>query len=298
MQTEIIQEHHSQRTLGHFSWSRTEDLISRQFWWPHMRTSIQTFVQHCTSCQQNKSSTQRPHGLLQPLSIPDSRWHTVTMDFIIDLPVSSMGHDTIMVIVDKLTLYVHLVPTTKSCTSETVAQLFIANVYQYHGMPKVFISDRDTRFTSEFWRAFCKRLDLDPRYSTAFHPQTDGQTERTNCVLEEVLRHFLDDNHKNWEDLLPLAAFAMNNSKSSSTNETPFYLNHGSHPATPVTLRLPTGNLPTLELVFQYMDSTLTRIKGLLKAAQDLQKPTQILGSKNPIPFSKTVTMFGCPLKK
>ena len=127
----------------------------------------------------------------------------------------------ILVFVDKLTKFVHLVPTTKTCTSEEAARLFITNVYQYHGCPKVLISDRDTRFTSSFWKAFCKQLGMDSRYSTAFHPETDGQTERTNRVLEEVLRHFIDGDHSNWEDLLPLASFAMNNAKSRSTGETP-----------------------------------------------------------------------------
>ena len=272
MQTEIITEHHANVVSGHFSWSRTLDLVSRQFWWPGMRDSIQSFVQSCLSCQKNKASTKRPFGLLKPLEIPDSRWHTVTLDFIMDLPKSADGNNAILVLVDKLTKYVHLVPTRKTCTSEDVSRLFLTHIYQFHGVPKVLISDRDSRFTSEFWRAFCKRLGIQPRFSTAFHPQTDGQTERTNRVLEEVIRHFIDGDHKNWEDLLPLAAFAMNNAKSSSTGETPFYLNHGSHPLTPITLGLPEGRLPTLECVFQDLDSTLTRIRALLQAAQDRQK--------------------------
>ena len=272
MQMEIIQEHHSNVISGHFSWFRTLDLVSRQFWWPGMRESVQTFVQSCTSCQRSKSNTHRPFGLLTPLPIPDSRWHTVTMDFIMDLPATTAGHDAIMVLVDKLTKYVHLVPVTKTCSAEDVARYFIAHIYQYHGVPKVLISDRDPRFTSNFWKAFCKRLGIGPRFSTAFHPETDGQTERTNRVLEEVLRHFIDGDHKNWEDLLPLAAFAMNNAKSSTTGETPFYLNHGSHPHTPISLGLPEGQLPTLDVVFQEMDSTLTRIRELIKSAQDRQK--------------------------
>lgn len=237
-----------------------------------MREAVEAFVSSCISCQRNKSSNKRPFGLLTPLPIPDSRWHTVTMDFIMDLPKSSSGNDAIMVLVDKLTKYVHLVPVLKTCSAEDVAKLFIQHIYQFHGAPKVLISDRDPRFTSKFWKSFCQRLQIDPRYSTAFHPETDGQTERTNRVLEEVLRHFIDGDHKNWEELLPLAAFAMNNAKSSTTGETPFYLNHGSHPHTPVTLGLPEGKLPTLDVVFKDMDSTLNRIRELMKSAQDRQK--------------------------
>ena len=130
-----------------------------------MREAVQDFVTSCLSCQRNKSSTQRPFGLLSPLDIPDSRWHTVTMDWITDLPTSS---GVILVIVDKLIKYVHLVPTTKESSSEDVARLFIANVYRYHGLPKVLTSDRDVRFTSGFLRSFCKQLGMNPRYSTAY----------------------------------------------------------------------------------------------------------------------------------
>lgn len=272
LQTEIIQEHHSNVISGHFSWNRTLDLISRHFWWPNMRNSIQTFVSQCLSCQRNKASNQRPFGQLTPLDIPDTRWHTVTMDFITDLPRTTGENNSILVVVDKLSKYVHLIPTVKSVTAEETAKLFISHVYQYHGMPRVIISDRDTRFTSGFWRSFCKRLTLDHRYSTAFHPQTDGQTERANRVIEEVIRHFIDGTHKNWEDLLPLIAFAMNNAKSSTTGETPFYLNYGTHPRTPQNLGLPEGKIPSLEVVFQDMHDTLTRIKSLMITAQDRQK--------------------------
>jgi hypothetical protein len=194
------------------------------------------------------------------------------MDFITDLPRTASGNDAILVLVDKLTKFVHLVPTQKTCTAESVSRLFLTHVYQYHGVPKVLISDRDPRFPSAFWRSFCTRLGIESRFSTAYHPQTDGQTERTNRVLEEVLRHFVDASHSNWEELLPLAAFAMNNAKSASTGETPFFLNYGTHPATPVSLALPSGRLPTLDRVFQDLEGTLARIKGLLRSAQDRQK--------------------------
>ena len=175
---------------------------------------------------------------------------------------------------DKLTKFVNFVPTTKTSTAEDTARLFIQHVYQYHGCPRILISDRDTKFTSQFWREFSRRLGMKPRYSTAFHPQTDGQTERTNRVIEEVLRHFIDGEHKNWEELLPLTAFAMNNAKSSSTGETPFYLNTGTHPLTPNTMGISPieGKIPTLDVIFQDMHMTLNRVKELLKAAQDRQK--------------------------
>jgi hypothetical protein len=272
MRSEIISLHHANVVSGHFGASRTLDLLSRQFWWPQMKESVQNYVQSCMSCQRNKSSNKRPFGLLNPLEIPDSRWHTVTMDFIMDLPITSLGHDAILVFVDKLTKFVHLAPTNKTCSADEASRLFLTHVYQYHGTPKVLISDRDPRFTSNFWKGFCNRLGIEPRFSSAFHPETDGQTERTNRVIEEVLRHFIDSDHVQWEELLPLAAFAMNNAKNSSTGETPFFLNHGSHPSTPVTLGLPQSKLPTLDTVFTDLDTTLSRIKLLMRSAQDRQK--------------------------
>jgi hypothetical protein len=272
MRAEIMTEHHANRVSGHFGWARTLELISRRFWWPKLRESVQEYVQTCASCQRNKASTKRPFGLLNPIPIPDTRWHTVTLDFIMDLPVSASGNDAILVLVDKLTKYVHLVPTRKICTAEDMSRLFLAHIFQYHGVPKVLISDRDPRFTSALWKAFCHHLGIEPRFSTAFHPETDGQTERTNRVLEEVLRHFIDGDHSNWEDLLPLAAFSMNNAKSASTGETPYYLNHGTHPSTPVSLALPLGKIPTLDVVFRDLENTLSGIKALMLAAQDRQK--------------------------
>ena len=274
MQKEIIQNHHANEVSGHFSLARTEDLISRHFWWPNLRDTVKEYINGCIPCQRNKAGTQKPYGLLQPIEIPDSRWETVTMDWIVDLPRSATGNNCILVIVDKLTKFVHLVPTTKTSTAEDTARLFIQHVYQYHGCPRILISDRDTKFTSQFWREFSRRLGMKPRYSTAFHPQTDGQTERTNRVIEEVLRHFIDGEHKNWEELLPLTAFAMNNAKSSSTGETPFYLNTGTHPLTPNTMGISPieGKIPTLDVIFQDMHMTLNRVKELLKAAQDRQK--------------------------
>jgi transposase InsO family protein len=272
MQKEIIESHHSSISAGHFGEDRTFTAIKRHFFWPKMDTTVQTFVAQCPSCQRNKANRKLPYGLLQPLQSPDTRWHTVTMDFITDLPSSSEGNDSILVIVDKLTKYVILAPTTKKCTAEVACRLFIKHMYQFHGVPKVIISDRDTRFTADFWKAFCKTLKLDHRYSTAYHPQTDGQTERTNTVIEEVLRHFLDDKQKNWEDLLPLVAFALNNAKSATTQETPFYLNNGRRPLTPFTLDLSQNNIPALEAVFQDMDKALNGVQALIRAAQDRQK--------------------------
>jgi len=272
LRKQIIVSHHCDISSGHFGVNKTLDLISRQFWWPNMIDDVKAFVSTCVSCQKDKAPNHLPYGLLNPLELPDTRWSTVTMDFITDLPRSSKGHDALYVFVDKLTKMVHIAPCNKTCTAEKAAELFISHVYQYHGLPRHFVSDRDGRFISTFWTSFCEKAGIKHKYSTSFHPQTDGQTERANRVIEEVLRHFIDGSHKNWEELLPFVTFAINNSKSDSTGETPFFLNTGTHPTTFNTQFIPTDRLPALDKVLHNISDTLIRVKELHKSAQDRQK--------------------------
>jgi hypothetical protein len=147
----------------------------------------------------------------------------------------------------------------------------LQHVVKLHGVPNCVISDRDPRFTSHFWSEFCSRLETSVKFSTAYHPQTDGQTERTNRVIEEVLRHFVSKDLTSWEEFLPMVEFALNNAKNASTGETPFYLNYGRHPRPP-SAPPSASDLPVLDTIFQNLDTTLSRIKKLLQAAQDRQK--------------------------
>ena len=151
------------------------------------------------------------------------------MDFIVDLPVSS-GFDSILVIVDRLTKMAHFIPTVKDVTAEDVAALFIKHILPQHGLPDEIISDRDARFVSKFWSRFLQLLDIRKNMSTAYHPRTDGQTERVNQTLEQYLRIYCNYQQNNWEKLLPLAQFSYNNSVHSSTGQSPFYANYGYHP--------------------------------------------------------------------
>jgi hypothetical protein len=204
--------------------------------------------------------------------VPDERWDVVTMDFIMDLPKSPQGNDALLVVVDKLTKYVILVPCQTSCAAVVAAELFFKNVYQWCGLPKKIISDRDKLFTSTFWKALMKKLAVEHRYSTAYHPQTDGQTEVMNKVVEEVIRPSLTEDGKNWESLLPLVQFCINNSRNESTGQTPFYLNRGSHPRSPTSILMPDGKLPVLDSVLVEMQETMEGVKKMLIAAQHRQK--------------------------
>jgi len=277
MQQSVMEAHHSTAFSGHFGTRRTADLITRSFYWPGMHSCIKSFCQSCPHCQANKASTQLPYGLLQPIQIPDERWDVVCLDFITGLPRTSRGHDSILVFIDKLTKMVHLAPCKKTITAKEASHLFTKHVWSQHGSPLRLISDRDKLFTSDFWGQFCSHLGIKPTFSTAFHPQTDAQTERSNRTIEEVLRSFTSDASGAWDDLLPYVEFSMNNSKNASTQETPFFLNSGKHPRTPVTNQLPnrtpgTHVLPSIESIFRDRDEVLLRVRRLLQAAQDRQK--------------------------
>jgi len=152
------------------------------------------------------------------------------MDFITGLPWSD-GHDSILIVVDRLSKMRHFVACQSTCTAQDLAALFINHIFRLHGLPETVISDRGPQFVSAFWGMLCKRLKIDKRLSTAFHPQTDGQTERMNAVLEQYLRCYVDYLQDDWNDWLPLAEFASNNHASETTGMSPFFVNYGFDPS-------------------------------------------------------------------
>ena len=188
LRTKILREVHDTPTSGHLGATKTLELLSRDFYWPKMRTTVADYVSTCDACQRSKPVNQKPQGLLQPLPIPEGKWTTVTMDLITGLPKTKRGHDSLFVIVDKFSKMAHYVPTVKTVTAPDLAKLFMDNIFRLHGPPKTIISDRDPKFTSRFWQALFKMCGTKLTMSTAYHPQTDGQTERQNRTIEESLR--------------------------------------------------------------------------------------------------------------
>jgi len=161
------------------------------------------------------------------------------MDFIVGLPPSPSENDAILVVVDRFTKMAHFIATKTTVAAPDIARLFLSRIYSLHGLPTDIVSDRDRIFTSHFWRHFVALLDVKPNLSTAFHPQTDGQTERVNQVLEQYLRAFCNYQQDNWQVLLPRAEFAYNNSVHASIGHTPFFANYGYHPVIPSTAAPP-----------------------------------------------------------
>lgn len=263
----IIAECHDCPSSGHLGITKTIQRVARRFWWPHLGRSVYSYVRACPSCQLNKPSMQAPGGLLQPIPVPEHKWEQITMDLITDLPPTKHGYDTIVTFVDRLTKLVHFAPTTKSVNGEGLARLFVSTWYKYHGMPKVIISDRDRRYMGNFWQALFKSVGTDLRFSTAYHAQTDGQSERANRTLEEVLRHFVSPRQDDWDQHLDLAEFAVNDSVSPSTGYTPFYLAYGEHPLSPIDVAAEVV-VPAAQSFTQHMAEALHHARSKLQEAQ------------------------------
>ena len=234
IRTTIITSNHDDITAAHRGVTKTVDLITRIFYWKHLHHDVKEYVSTCISCQQNKITNQPPLGLLHPIETPNLRWHTVTMDLITSLPVTKDGNDAIVVFVDKYSKMVHYVPTVTTIDAPTLATLMIQNVIRLHGIPIQIISDRDPRFTSSFWKALWLQLGTKLKMSTAYHPQSDGLTERNNRTLEESLRSYVNYHQNNWDTMLPLLEFSYNNCINSTTGYSPFFMNYGQHPTTPL----------------------------------------------------------------
>ena len=231
----IVQECHDAEWAGHPGQQRTYALIEKTYYWPEMRRDIRGYVKTCLVCQQDKPSTLKPAGLLQPLPIPEYAWECVSLDFIASLPVSE-GFGSILVVVDRFSKYAIFIPATRDCNAEEVARLFFKHVVKLWGLPRSIVSDRDPRFTGRLWRELFRLMGSRLHFSTSFHPQTDGQTERVNSLLEAFLRHYVSANQADWARLLDIAQFSHNLLRSEATGRSPFEIVLGRQPTTPASV--------------------------------------------------------------
>lgn len=197
-----------------------------------MEDDFEQFVKTCLVCQQDKVERQKTAGLLKPLPIPEKPWVSLSMDFITGLP-KVKDFWSIMVVVDRFSKYASFSLAPHACTAEVAADLFLKNVVKYWGIPADVVSDRDARFTGRFWTSLFELIGTKLNFSTTNHPQTDGQTERVNGLLEEYLRHLIAANQHNWVDLLDITKFCYNLKLSSATGASLFELAIGQQPLTP-----------------------------------------------------------------
>lgn len=249
--------------------------ISPQFYWPSLKRDVKEYIQKCVVCQQAKSNNTAPAGLLQPLPIPNQVWEDIAMDFITGLPTSG-GFTVIMVVIDRLTKYAHFVPMKADYTSRSVAESFMTNIVKLHGTPKSVVSDRDKIFTSSFWQQLFKLQGTSLAMSTAYHPQSDGQSEALNKCVEMYLRCFTFDNPKGWSKMLAMAEYWYNSAYQNSARMTPFQALYGRPP--PGLVRngnADTGNgevaaiLADRELLLQQLKCNLNKAQQRMKIQAD-----------------------------
>jgi hypothetical protein len=223
----IMDEAHRSRYSIHPGGTKMYLGMRKMYKWDGMKKDVARYVARCDTCQLVKAEHKRPPGLLKPLDIPMWKWEEISMDFIDGLPRTRKGNESIWVIVDRLTKTAHFIPVPVTRNTVMLAKLYIRDIVKLHGVPRSIVSDRDPLFTSMFWRSFQKLMGTNLAMSTAYHPQTDGQTERVNRILEDLLRMCVLDFGGNWEDHLPLVEFSYNNSDQETIGMAPYEALYG-----------------------------------------------------------------------
>ena len=228
LRTSLFKEIHDTPLAGHPGFHKFIAYVRRHFVGPHLRRDVLDFTRTCPHCQIAKPRNNLPYGLIMPLQPPEEPWQDISMDLIVHLP-NSQTFTAIFVVVDRFSKMAHFIPTQTQISAPELAQIFLDNIVRLHGFPRSIVSDRDPRFLSHFWRELFSLTDTTLRFSTANHPQTDGQTERTNRTLEQYLRIHARHNPASWAKYLTTAEIAYNNLTHSATGMTPFYLVYQRH---------------------------------------------------------------------
>ena len=208
--------------------------LRHQYYWSGMKRHVGDFIRRCLTCQQVKAEHQRPAGLLQPLEIAEWKWEHITMDFVTHLPRTLRKHDAVWVIVDRLTKSTHFLAVRMTFTLEELCRWYIREIVWLHGVPVSIVLDRDPQFMAQFWKSFQKAMGTQLSMSTAFHPQTDDQSERAIQILEDMLRACVLDLKGSWEEHLPLVEFAYNNSYQASIHMAPYEALYGRPCRSPI----------------------------------------------------------------
>ncbi|GJY66666.1 reverse transcriptase domain-containing protein [Tanacetum coccineum] len=272
LRTLIMHESHKSKYSVHPGSDKMYQDMKQLYWWPNMKADIATYVSKCLTCLRVKAEHQKPSGLLVQPAIPQWKWENITMDFVTKLPRTQSGNDTIWVIVDRLTKSAHFLPMRETDPMDKLARLYLKEVVTRHGIPVSIICDRDPRFTSNFWRSFQKAMGTRLDMSMAYHPETDGQSERTIQTLKDMLRACVIDFGNGWEGHLPLIEFSYNNSYHASIKAALFEALYGRKCRSPVCwAEVGDARLTGPELVHETTEK-IVQIKHRMQVALDHQK--------------------------
>jgi predicted aspartyl protease len=245
--------------------------IRRDYYWPNLTQEVETWVQQCDACQRHKNRTRPKHGYLQPIDPVPRFWGVVTMDLITGLP-SCKGYDAIWTATDKRGKMKHIAATKTTLDSKGLWTLIVENIWKHHGTMDKIITDRGPQMSSQYTKDMAKKFGIQVALSTAYRPQTDGQSERTNQEVEQALRTVVSYHQDDWVDWIPIIEFALNNRYHKGLKTTPFYANYGYHPQI--------GSLPHVETPIQSIEDFVEHLhqvqknteKSLLQAAEDMKR--------------------------
>jgi transposase InsO family protein len=275
-QREILRVNHDDPWQGgHFGQKRTLEVIQRRYWWVGLAKSVREYVETCDICQRMKAPRHKPYGTLVPLPQPERAWQDISLDFITGLPPAARrrkAYDAVLVVVDRFSKMVRYIACTTNIDAPEMAELLIEEIFSKFGTPRSIVSDRGTTFTSAFWSTLCYYLVVKRCVSTAFHPQTDGQTERVNQTLECYLRCYVDYQQDDWLSLLPSAEYACNSHVNASTGKVPFevVLRYSPQFRTQPALQEPVRNKdnPAARELAEKIDDGIKEGKNLWEDAQ------------------------------
>ena len=268
LKEEILKKAHNTSYTIHPGGTKMYRDLRETFWWNNMKRQIVQYVSQCLMCQQVKIEHQRPAGFLQPLPIPERKWEDITMDFLMGLLRTPTGKDAIWVIVDQLTRFAHFLAIRVDFSLERLARLYINEIVKLHCTLVSIVFDRDRRFVSRFWESVHKAMGTNLKFSTAFHPQTDGLSEITIQTLEDMLRAYVIDLKGSWDEHLPLVEFAYNNSYQASIKAAPYEALYGRKCMSPICWDdVGERRLLGLEIVQQIVDK-IQVIKERLQMVQ------------------------------
>jgi hypothetical protein len=227
LRRKIMDEAHCSWYSIHPGTNKMHQNLKKNFWWTRMKREIAKYVSECETCRRIKTDHLRPTRNLQPLSIPKWKWENICMDFIVGFPHTSRGYNSIWVIVDRLTKSTHFILVAMTFRVRQYVELYISHIVCYHDIPKTIISDRGSIFVARFWEQLHECLGTHLIRSSAYHLQTDGQTERVNQIIEDMLHACVLTDGPKWDKHLPLAEFSYNNSYQDSIKMSPFEALYG-----------------------------------------------------------------------
>ena len=266
----LLEEAHASTYSGHLGRDKTLKHLSAHYWWPTMQKDVAEYCSKCDTCQRMKSRNSKKPGELQSLPAPEAPWLDITMDFVFGFPRNRQSNDGVLVVCDRFSKMAHFIPTNENVTAGSCAALMLDHVIKLHGLPRSIVCDRDPRFVSKFWKTLFQTLGTKVAPSTAYHPQTDGQTERTNRSLEQMLRCTLEDDSE-WQEKLSVVEFAYNTSEASSTGTTPYETVYGRVPRTPLGLSS-TTNMPRLQEFLRNFQTVWDTTRRQIAKAQVTQQ--------------------------